>query len=249
MPVIPIRATTQEHLDLADIVNNIILLKDGSAAMVIQTSAVNFNLLSEQEQEATIYSYAALLNSLSFPIQILIRSQKKDVSNYVKLLENQEEKTPTSKRKQQVRQYRQFINQIVKEGNVLDKKFYCIIPFSRIELGLSAANPLNLKKPTTLPYDKKYIITKAVTTLEPRRDHLIRQLARMGLSARQLTTAELTELLYKIYNPGSAKGVRVGDGSQYQTPMVQSAHPTPLPPQDQTSTNPAPPPTPKPTTT
>ena len=77
-----IKASTQEHLDIYTIRNHIVFLKDGSCALVMRTTAINFNLLSEEEQDATIYAYAGLLNSLSFSIQILIRSQRKNISDY-----------------------------------------------------------------------------------------------------------------------------------------------------------------------
>ena len=92
MPVQPIISTTQDHLPVHDIQENLAILKNGSAAMVIETSAVNFGLLSQEEQDAIIYAYAALLNSLTFPIQILIRSKKKDISHYLDLLKQQQEK-------------------------------------------------------------------------------------------------------------------------------------------------------------
>src|SRR3989344_1942048 len=244
MPTIPIRSTTQNHLDIADINHNLVLLKDGSVAMVLRLNAVNFDLLSEQEQEATIYAYAALLNSLTFSVQILIRSQRKDVSNYVKLLENQEKKTYQEKRRLQINRYRQFIAKIVKEGNVLDKKFYVVIPYSRLELGLSAASPLTFKAPTTLPYDKDYIFQKAATALEPKRDHLIRQFNRIGLPARQLTDAELTQLLYSVSNPYTVGNVKLMAAEDYHTPLVGSHLKSPTPNQnpplaDKTSSPPA----------
>ena len=83
----PVRATSQEHLDIEDIRDDLVIMKDGGAVLVITTTAINFGLLSEREQDATIYAYAALLNSLTFPIQILIRSQKKDITGYLRLLD------------------------------------------------------------------------------------------------------------------------------------------------------------------
>lgn len=222
MPATAIKSTTQEHLDILDILNDVILLKDGAVALVLQVSAVNFDLLSEEEQEAIIYAYAGLLNSLTFPIQIVIRSQRKDISNYIELLKGQENKTISLKKKQQISQYRTFVSQIVKEGNVLDKKFYCVVPFTRIELGLQASNPLSLKKTTNLPYDKSYIMNKALTTLHPKRDHLIRQFARIGLFARALNTQELTQLFYNAYNPDQAKEKSLAGAERYDYPLVQS---------------------------
>jgi hypothetical protein len=218
-----IKATTQEHLNIEDITHNIIILKDGSAAMVLKVRAVNFNLLSDREQESIIYSYAGLLNSLSFPIQILIRSQRKDITNYINLLKNQELKQFSQVYKDRLARYREFIEKIVKERNVLDKKFYVIIPFSRLELGLAAnSNPLS-KAPQKLTLDKNYVIQKALNALEPKRDHLMRQFAHLNLSPKQLTTQDLIQLFYTIYNPDASEGIVLATPSQYQQSLVQSS--------------------------
>lgn len=216
---IPIRASTQEHLDIEDIREDLVILKDGSCCLILSVSAVNFGLLSEKEQEATIFAYAGLLNSLTFPIQILVRSQKKDVSSYLRLLQAQEEKQKNPKVKTQIAKYRAFIEATVKENNVLDKKFYIVIPFSTLELGVKGAAPSLVGK-KTLPYPIDYILDKAKNSLYPKRDHLIRQLNRLGLKTHQLTTAQLIDLFYRIYNPDSV-GVLPGEtGLDYTKPMV-----------------------------
>lgn len=199
-----VRSSTQEHLDIYTIKNHLVFLKDGSCAMVLRTTAINFNLLSEEEQDATIYAYAGFLNSLSFSIQILLRSQRKNISDYINLLDNQIQVTASQKVKEQLLAYRQFVKSLVKENRVLEKKFYIIIPFSYIELGLSKSsfNPFQ-KAPQKPPFDLQYIEDKASMVLYPRRDHVIRQFARIGLKASQLTTSELTTLFYLIYNPSS----------------------------------------------
>lgn len=200
-----IKASTQEHLDIYAIKDHIVFLKDGSAALVLKTTAINFNLLSEEEQDATIFAYAGLLNSLSFSIQILIRSQRKNISDYLNLIDTRIQSVPSQKVKEQLLAYRQFVKSLVKENRVLEKKFYVIIPFSAIELGLSKSsfNPFS-KSPQKPPFDLSYIQEKASTVLYPRRDHVIRQFARIGLKASQLTTSELVTLFYTIYNQGSA---------------------------------------------
>ena len=218
---IPIRASTQEHLDIDDIRDDVIILKDGSCCLLLLVSAVNFGLLSEKEQEATIFAYAGLLNSLTFPVQILIRSQQKDVSSYLRLLQVEEEKQANPKLKNQIQKYRNFIEATVKENNVLDKKFYIIIPFSYLELGIKTVTSSFKGKPS-LPFPKEYILGKAKTTLFPKRDHLIRQLARLGLKTEQLTTQKLIELFFRIYNPESV-GVSPGQaGADYTRPMVET---------------------------
>src|SRR3989344_320972 len=223
-----ITATTQQHLNIEDIQSDLLLLKNGAAAMVLQTSAVNFGLLSEPEQDAIIYAYAALLNSLTFPVQILIRSKKKDVSHYLELLKLRQEKQTSELHRSQIQAYRQFIESLVKEGNILDKKFYVVIPFSTLELGIGKATSGALtalkpgKKTTGLPFPKEYIFERPKTTLDPKRDHLPRQFNRIGLKTRQLTTQELIELFFDLYNPDSV-GTQLTDTASYTQPLVQPA--------------------------
>ena len=195
---IAIRGSTQDHLEIADIRDGLLLLKDGSVALVIQISAVNFGLLSEREQEAIIYAYAGFLNSLNFSVQIVIRSQQKDISKYIALLEDESKKQTNPLLVEQIKKYKDFVLQTVKENNVLDKKFYITIPFSSLELGPKSV----VKK---IPAEE--IIQKAKTALEPKRDHILRQLGRLSLRARQLTTSELTDLFYEIYNQDKKKKI------------------------------------------
>src|SRR3989344_2087412 len=135
----PIRATTQEFLEIEDIVDDIVIMTNGSAALVIETTAVNFGLLSEEEQDALIYAYASFLNSLSFPLQVVILSKRMDISSYIEFLVREEEKAFEAIAKDRIRNYREFILSTIKENKVLEKKFYLIIPFSVLELGIKDA--------------------------------------------------------------------------------------------------------------
>ena len=85
-----VSSTSQTFLDIHDITNDVVILKNGSASVILTVNAMNFGLLAEQEQDTVIYSYAGLLNSINYPIQILIQSQTKDASAYLKLLEKKE---------------------------------------------------------------------------------------------------------------------------------------------------------------
>lgn len=198
---IPIRATTQEHLPLEDIKDNLIVLKDGSCALILSVSSVNFDLLSEKEQSAIIYAYGALLNSLTFPVQIIVRSQKKDISSYLKILEKQEEvKSSSSLLSKQINSYRKFVAEMVKKNNVLDKKFYVAVPFSSLEMGAAPTLNTLFKKSHSLPFEIDYILTKAKDSLLPKKDHLVKLFARIGLVAQQLENQDLVKLFYNIYN-------------------------------------------------
>ena len=230
MPAQPITATTQAHLNIEDIKDNLVLLTNGAAALVLQVSAVNFGLLSEQEQDAIIYTYAGLLNSLTFPIQILVRSKPQDISHYLDLLKIRQEKQKNALHQQQIQKYRQFIESLVKESNILDKKFYVSIPFSALELGIgqategliSSLKPTRKKQVQKLPFPKDYIIQRAITNLEPKRDHLSRQFNRIGLRTHQLNTQQLIELFFDIYNPDSP-GTQLTLSQDYAQPLVQPA--------------------------
>ena len=196
-----IKASTQEHLDIYTVRDHLVYLKDGSVALILQSTAINFNLLSEEEQDATIYAYASILNSLSFPIQIVIRSQRKNISDYLNLLDTQIKTTSSQKIRESIVKYRQFVKSLVKDNRVLEKRFYLIIPFSVAELGLTAKsfNPF-AKQPQKPPFDLEYITEKSSLTLYPRRDHLIRQFSRLGLKLKQLITPEIIDLFHLIYN-------------------------------------------------
>jgi len=218
----PVKASTQTHLDIEDIRDNLVILKDGSCCLILQTTAVNFSLLSEGEQDATIYAYAGLLNSLTFPIQIVIRSQKKDINSYLALLTTQKQKIRNPLLKNQLEKYHQFIRKTVQENEVLDKKFYLVIPFSSLELGVASTLTSTIKKKPGLPFDKDYILQKAKTKLFPKRDHLIQQLTRLGLKVRQLTTPELIKLFFQHYNPDSGS-IEFNQSTGYDNPILEAA--------------------------
>ena len=199
-PIVPIKSSTQLFTEIETVDHDIIMYTDGSCSMIITASAVNFGLLSEKEQDAIIYAYAGLLNSLSFPIQILIRTQHKDVTAYLSTLEDKEKKQKNPKLAAAMHGYRQFVAATVKEKDVLDKKFYLVIPFSYLELGVSANVLLGGSKKKGLPYPRSYIFERALTVLTPKGDHMIRLLSRIGLQAKQLTNEKLVRLFYEIYN-------------------------------------------------
>lgn len=221
---IPVRGSTQEALPIEEIKENLVLLTDGSACMILQATALNFGLLSEQEQDATIYAYAALLNSLTFSIQILIRSRRKDVTGYLDLLASAQSLQTNPLLCEQIKKYRRFVEEIVKKNNVLDKKFYLVIPFSALELGAKKALGAALTpRKKALPFPKKYLFERAKINLSPKRDHLARQFSRLGLTVRQLTTQELISLFYEIYNPAVSESQKPAAGAEYTSALVQPA--------------------------
>ncbi|MDD5415447.1 MAG: hypothetical protein PHE48_00400 [Candidatus Daviesbacteria bacterium] len=178
--------TTQEHLSISDIRDDILLLKDGGGALVLQVSAVNFGLLSDREQVAIISAFAQMLNSLSFSIQIVIHSERLNISSYLKILDDAKKAQNNPLLSQMITGYRQFIQTTIKENEVLDKRFYIVIPLFALELGLTPS--------------RESLEGKIKTILIPRRDQIVRQLGRVNLKAMHLTKQKLIEVFYYIYN-------------------------------------------------
>lgn len=236
-----ITASTQEHLSIEDIVDDIVVLKDGSAALIIQTTAVNFGLLSEREQDATIFAYAALLNSLSYPVQILIRSKRTDISSYLEQLDESFKKQTNPSLKSQIGKYIDFVKTTVQKGRVLDKKFYLVIPFSFLELGPGKALGTLAKRKKGLAYPKDYLVEQAKINLYPKKDNLLKQLTRLGLTGRVLSQPELVELFFDIYNPQAVGAQKItAEAVSYTGPIVEPAIAEPASDQTQATTPPQP---------
>ena len=204
IPDKPIVATAQDFLPIADITDGVVIYKNGGAALIMESTSLNFGLLSEREQAAVIASYAGLLNSFTFPVQIVVRSQKKDISNYMVYLEEAGKKINNPKLQELMTDYRKFIHEAIKKKNVLSKKFYIVILFTPFELGLSKSIAASFRpgqKSKPLPFPKSYVVRKAKITLFPKRDHLVRQAGRLSIKLRQLTNEDLINLFYNVYNP------------------------------------------------
>ena len=201
IPDTAILSTTQKHLPITDITNDIVIYKNGGAALVMESTSLNFGLLSEKEQAAVIAAYAALINSLSFSMQVVVRTQRKDISSYLRYLDEQDAKITHPLLKTLMQGYKGFILESVKKKNVLGKRFFVVLYLSPLELGVGKSIKTFTKRTGPLPYPKSYVVKKAKIILFPRRDHLVRQAGRLGIKLRQIKNRELTDLYYTTYNP------------------------------------------------
>lgn len=207
-------SSTQEHLEVRDIVDDLVITKSGSVALVIQTSAINFDLLAEYEQDGKIFAFAGLLNSLNFHIQILIRTRRIDISNYVNYLKNQENSTMSDGLKKQLNIYTEFIQNLIVQNDVLDKNFFIVIPYNPAGevpgTGLLKSKKNREEIERYQQMKQEHLLEKAKIFLYPKRDHILKQLGRMGLFGHQLTNKELVTEFYTIYNPDEEQ-VEVGN--------------------------------------
>ena len=214
-PAQVIHATTQKFTEIEDISDDVVVLSGGSACLIIEVTATNFSLLSAEEQDARIYAYASLLNSLSFPIQVIIRSQKLDISSYLKLLEAQQKTTPNQLLAEQIGLYRDFVSELIKVNTVLDKKFYLCLSYSYLEKGAQAATQVVSKN---VSKDNSFV-EQARSGLHSKAESLHSQLSRLNLKARTLGKEELTKLFYEIYNDAAVESNQVDES--VKTPIVK----------------------------
>lgn len=196
----PKQLSTQAHLDIEDIRDDLVVMKDGRVSVVIETTSLNFDLLDSREQDARIYAFAAFLNSIRFPIQIVIRTQRTDIAKYQKLLENYKLRLTSEAVQQQVTIYQDFINNLTETTQILDKRFYTVIPSIKIPvINTSWIKQLfgNEKKIVNI----NEVLKKAKEELYPKRDHIIKQYGNLGVGAYQMTNDELIKLYYSVYEP------------------------------------------------
>lgn len=212
-PTSPIKASTQKFVEIDDIKDDVMIMQDKSAAVVIEVGAVNFFLLSQEEQQSLIYAYGGLLNSLSFPVEIVVMSKRMDISSYLEYVKGKIAVTQNEVIRQRLEAYQKFIKNVVQKNTVLEKRFFFVIPFSPLELG---AKGLNVNK-----INKEYLVSRAKTALYPKRDHLLRLLGKLGLKTTVMGAQEMTELYYNLYNP-SATGKQLAPVDTYLDTVVTS---------------------------
>lgn len=224
-----VKSTTQDHLDILDVKDNIVILKNGGAAVILEAAAINFDLLSIQEQDAAIAAYSSLLNSLSFPIQVSIRSKRMDISEYLEKVKEAEASQSNAKIRDQIKAYRRYIQEeLLTKEDVLDKKFYVTIPYQTF--GFAESTPFGFveellgsgtkKSKSRVNVDK--ILKEAKADLEPKKNFLIKEFARIGIKTKHLDTGELIKLFYEIYNSETAQRQKIrGNIAEYTSALVE----------------------------
>ncbi len=195
-------AATQKYLDILEIKDDVVVLKDGTIRAVLLVSSINFALKSEEEQNAIIQGYIQFLNSFNFPFQIVIQSRRLDIDEYLDRLKNIEKEQVNELLKIQTTEYRQYIKELVGLADIMSKHFYVIVPYSpgkgerknfftQLQEAISPSKIINLKQ-------KKF--DKYRNELLKRVDFISDGLSSLGLKVVQLDTQGLIELFYNIYN-------------------------------------------------
>ncbi|OGN01269.1 MAG: hypothetical protein A3I26_03915 [Candidatus Yanofskybacteria bacterium RIFCSPLOWO2_02_FULL_43_10] len=199
--------STKQLVEVANIVDNVVLLKNGSLRSVIEVSATNFELRSEGEQVAILQNFQRFVNSIDFPLQIVIHSRKLNIDEYLKLIDQSSASLTNELLKIQASEYSKFIKELSDLSNIMSKKFYIVVPFYVFETPTTSGITQSLKsifKPST--------VVKELTSeqLETYRSQLLQRtelifdgLVGMGLRAKTLEKDDLMNLFYGLYNPGN----------------------------------------------
>lgn len=196
-------APSQDFVDVIEVKEDVLVLKSGALRSVLAVSAINYDLKSSEEQDAIISSYQNFLNSIDFPLQIMIRSRKLNIDSYLDFITSKEKQQANELLRLQISEYKSFIQQMVSVSNIVDKEFYIIVPFSPIENkdGGFFSNLSNMFNPKKGIIEKKEAFETYRSQLLQRVDHIIAGLAGIGLRIKPLQTQELIEILYDSYNP------------------------------------------------
>jgi hypothetical protein len=206
-------SATQQFLGFAEIKDDIIVLKNGTLRGVLAVSTINYDLKSSDEQEAIIAQYQNFLNSIDFPIQILISSRKLNLDHYLEFLEKKEKTQQNELLRLQISEYRNFISQLVDVSNIMDKGFYIIVPFSPIESTEKSfiKNLFAVSNPRKNILEQREVFETYKTQLFQRMDQVTAGLSGIGLRLAPVKTQELIELLYNAYNPSVFTLSELGD--------------------------------------
>lgn len=184
LPKLNKTGSSRHQIAIKGVEDSILILPNDEYRVIIETSSINFHLMSEDEQDAVVDIYRAFLNSLSFPIQIVQKVRALDLDDYLKSFEAKQEGETTKIYKQQIGSYINYVKSLVKTNKILSRQFYIVIPYH----------------------------TKGKETIEVAREQLANQLAivekglsNVGIKTRLLTSLELLDLFYSSYNAADAK--------------------------------------------
>lgn len=205
--------STQNTLQIAEIRDGIVIMNDGSFRSVVMVKSINFDLMSPQEQEAVEYSYQGFLNSLYFPIQIAVRTQKVDLQSYIDRLDKIRTEHDNMLLALLMDDYIDYIENLSQQTNIMDKKFYIVIPFfpvDDVQKALTESKNLLTGLVGLFSSKEQHVVIneadleRAKTELRNRVQAILGGLNQCNIQGLPLDTQELIELYYDTYNPDTA---------------------------------------------
>lgn len=177
------RKSSRSQIAIEGVRDGIIILPKHRYARILQASSINFELMSEEEQDALIDTYQSFLNSLNVSFQILVRVREMDMDRYLEAFRSKTSNEKQKIYKTQAENYVQFVQNLVKSNKILSRTFYIVIPAQSV--------------------DKDFDVVKS--TLKLSTDMVTKGLGRMGMQVRPLNSLESLDLFYSFYSPTQAK--------------------------------------------
>ena len=211
-----VTSSTEKFLDIAEVKEDTVIMRDGTLRAVILVSSINFALKSEDEQNAIISAYVSFLNNIDFPLQIVIQSRELNIENYIKSLKQKEKEQTNELLKMQTGEYVQYIQELISMSKIMNKRFYVVLtynPLSDKQKGFFSRF-FDVFKPATLIKMKSNIFQRRKVELTRRVDNIIAGLGSIGLQSVQLDTQSLLELYYNTYNPATSINQKLVDVNQ-----------------------------------
>ena len=190
-------ASSQQFLEIQEIKEGVVVLKNKALRGVFMVSSINFALKSEEEQNATIYQFQSFLNSLDFPLQIVVQSRKLNITGYLDKLKQLEKEQKSELLKVQTAEYRKFVQELIAGGSIMSKNFFAVVPFSFIDIpGFTSSKSSG--------QDENHF-QRAKSQLWQRMEFVASGLRRCGLKCVPLNTSELIELFWALHHPEEAE--------------------------------------------
>ncbi len=211
-----IRASTQQYLDIFEIKEDVVVMRDGTLRAVVLVSSINFALKSEEEQDAIISAYISFLNNITFPIQMVIQSRELNIDAYLSMLEERQKVQTNELLKIQTNEYIHYIAELVSMSKIMNKRFYVVVPYNPLadkEKKISSRF-LDVLRPATIIKMKEEKFLRHKMELNRLIENVMGGLTSIGLQSVQLDTQGLIELYYNSYNPGTSSSQKMTDVSK-----------------------------------
>jgi len=203
--------STRQFVDIQEIRDDVLILKDGSLRQIIQIGSTNFELKSQDEQLAILAGFRDLLNALDFSLEIAVISRKLNIGKYLGFLDRVVEAQQNELMRIQAVEYSRFVKELTQLANIMSKNFFVVVPFyigPRVKGGI-VQTIKSIFKPSAAAKFNPEEFESYRTQLSQRVSIVYENLAGLGLGARVLQKEELTNLFYRLYNPESIEGIKV----------------------------------------
>ncbi|MEI7512373.1 MAG: hypothetical protein WCK01_02850 [Candidatus Uhrbacteria bacterium] len=213
---------SQKFLDIVEVRDDLVVMRDGTLRSVLLVSSINFALKSVDEQNAIVQAYMQFLNALDFPIQVVIQSRRMNIDNYMRQLDASEKELSNDLLKRQIHDYKAFVKQLVSIGEIMQKRFYVVVPYNPLDQKGGSTQKGFLQRlqevltPTIAGKISEDKFQKMKFDLSLRVNQIIGGLSSMSLNAVQLDTQSLIELYYLVYNPELFESQRMTDLTKLQ---------------------------------